>query len=111
MQFWKRVDALLKLRKISRKELALACDFDVSNIGKGIVHENEPKVSTAFKIARFLGVPLEELISEKEISEKFDYSVFQKYADTVRCLEMLPPDVREPILEMIKSQSRVKESE
>ena len=105
MQFWKRVDASLKLRSISRKELAYACQFDVSNIGKGIYENNDPSVSTAYKIACFLGVTLESLISEDSSSDYYDYSIFQKYGNTVRQLEYLPAELRSPILNMIKAQS------
>ncbi|MCR5494956.1 MAG: helix-turn-helix transcriptional regulator [Treponema sp.] len=104
MEFWKRVDALLKLRGKTRKELALACGFDTSNIGKGIKAESEPLVSTAYKISRYLEVSLEKLLGEETVSEEYDYSEFQKYGKSVRQLESLPRQIREPILEMIKEQ-------
>ena len=103
--FWQNVIDLLEKQEKSRKELAQYAHFDVSNIGKGIYENNEPSVSTAYKIACFLGVTLESLISEDSSSDYYDYSIFQKYGNTVRQLEYLPAELRSPILNMIKAQS------
>ncbi len=62
MGFWKKVDEELDYLGKSRKELASAIGFDVTNISFGIKRNSIPAADTALKIAQFLGVSLEYLL-------------------------------------------------
>jgi plasmid maintenance system antidote protein VapI len=62
MNFWKKVDAELCYLGKTRKELANAIGFDVTNISFGIKRNSIPAADTALKVSRFLGVSLDYLL-------------------------------------------------
>ena len=66
MNFWKKVDSELAYLGKTRKELANAIGFDVTNISFGIKRNSVPAADTALKIARFLGVSLDYLLDMTE---------------------------------------------
>ena len=63
MNFWETVDSELEYQNKERKDLAKAAGFDVSNIGKGIKNGGVPLADTAVRIAHFLNVSVEYLVS------------------------------------------------
>ncbi len=69
MSFWKKVDEELDYLGKSRKELASAIGFDVTNISFGIKRNSIPAADTALKIAQFLGVSLEYLLDFQTASK------------------------------------------
>lgn len=79
MNFWKNVDKELSYLGKTRKELALAVGFDVTNISFGIKRNSIPAADTALKIARFLGVSLDDLLEiPKEASiNSTSHEIFQ----------------------------------
>lgn len=62
MNFWKKVDSELAYLGKTRKELANAIGFDVTNISFGIKRNSIPAADTALKVSRFLGVSLDYLL-------------------------------------------------
>lgn len=66
MNFWKKVDSELSYLGKTRKELATAVGFDVTNISFGIKRNSIPAADTALKVARFLGVSLDYLLDMSE---------------------------------------------
>lgn len=66
MNFWKKVDSELAYLGKTRKELANAIGFDVTNISFGIKRNSIPAADTALKVARFLGVSLDYLLDMNE---------------------------------------------
>ena len=67
MSFWQNVEREIEYKGISRKELAFRANIAYQGIGLGIERESMPRVDTALKIAKVLGVPLEYLIDEKDL--------------------------------------------
>lgn len=67
MSFWQNVEREIEYKGISRKELAFRANIAYQGIGLGIERESMPRVDTALKIAKVLEVPLEYLISEKDL--------------------------------------------
>ena len=66
MNFWKKVDEELCFLGKTRKELANAIGFDVTNISFGIKRNSVPAADTALKVSRFLGVSLDYLLDMNE---------------------------------------------
>lgn len=66
MNFWKKVDSELCFLGKTRKELANAVGFDVTNISFGIKRNSVPAADTALRVARFLGVSLDYLLDMTE---------------------------------------------
>ena len=66
MNFWTKVDSELSYLGKTRKELATAVGFDVTNISFGIKRNSIPAADTALKVARFLGVSLDYLLDMSE---------------------------------------------
>ncbi|WP_191013934.1 helix-turn-helix domain-containing protein [Treponema zioleckii] len=66
MNFWKKVDEELSYLGKTRKELANAIGFDVTNISFGIKRNSVPAADTALKVARFLGVSIGYLLDMDE---------------------------------------------
>ena len=66
MNFWKNVEAELCYLGKTRKELANAIGFDVTNISFGIKRNSVPAADTALKVAHFLGVSLDYLLDMSE---------------------------------------------
>lgn len=108
MNFWENVVSELEYQNIERKRLANEVGFDVSNIGKGMKNGNVPLADTAVKIARFLGVSVEYLVSGTSARNDLDarlqreLHLFQKYRSVVDKLDSLPEGVREPLVQMIE---------
>lgn len=71
MNFWERVDEELAYLGKTRKELAQAAGFNVTNISFGIKRNSVPYADTALKIAQFLGVSLDYLLDMTE-TKKID---------------------------------------
>lgn len=69
MNFWQRVDQLLKEQNLTRKALAISVHFDSSNISKGIKNNNIPAADTALEIAKFLNTTVEYLLTGTDPSE------------------------------------------
>ncbi len=70
MNFWKKVDEELSYLGKTRKELANAIGFDVTNISFGIKRNSVPAADTALKVARFLGVSLDYLLDMNESKDQ-----------------------------------------
>lgn len=94
MSFWEIVDSELEYKNIDRKELALKAGFNVSNISKGIRENNIPSVDTAYKIASFLGVTVEYLVTgipsqnnDNELSSEI--KLFHKYRKLLKKIDKL----------------------
>lgn len=66
MNFWKKVDEELCFLGKTRKELANAIGFDVTNISFGIKRNSVPAADTALKVSRFLGISLDYLLDMNE---------------------------------------------
>lgn len=106
--FWLRVNILLQMKEIPRKQLAIEAGFHQSNIIKGMKNGNIPSADTALKIAKVLGTSVEYLVTgeEKEIYESPEFTnKMDKYAKTIIALEAIPEDTRQCIETMIRDLS------
>ena len=94
--FWKRVDEEIEYKGINRASLARRCNFSVTNIGQGIKLGSTPSAETAVKIARFLGVSVEYLVTgENKITnqnidnEQNQLKLYRKYHNLIaKCEEL-----------------------
>ncbi len=108
MNFWENVVSELEYQNIERKRLANEVGFDVSNIGKGLRNGNIPLADTAVRIARFLGVSVEYLVSGSDSVGNLDarlqreLQLFQKYRPLLEKLDSLPEGLRLPLVELIE---------
>lgn len=108
MNFWENVVSELEYQNIERKRLANEVGFDVSNIGKGMKNGNVPLADTAVRIARFLGVSVEYLVSGSDSVGNLDarlqreLQLFQKYRPLLEKLDSLPEGLRLPLVELIE---------
>ncbi len=109
MNFWETVDSELKYQNKERKDLAAAAGFDVSNIGKGIKNGGVPLADTAVRIAQFLNVSVEYLVSggkslgfegSNEISS--DFKKFFFYRKLVNKIDSMPQKAKIAIIEMFE---------
>lgn len=94
--FWKRVDEEIEYKGINRASLARKCNFSVTNIGQGIKLGSTPSAETAVKIARFLGVSIEYLVTgeNKITSQSIDnkqnqLKLYRKYHNLIEKCEEL----------------------
>lgn len=94
--FWKRVDEEIEYKGINRASLARKCNFSVTNIGQGIKLGSTPSAETAVKIARFLGVSVEYLVTgENKITsqsidnEQNQLKLYRKYHNLIEKCEEL----------------------
>lgn len=102
MNFWEIVDSELEYKNLDRKELASKAGFNVSNISKGIKENNIPAADTAVKIATFLGVSVEYLVTGKPIKTTdseltTEINLFHKYRIFFQKLEKLSQNQKEGI--------------
>ena len=109
MNFWETVDSELKYQNKERKDLANAAGFDVSNIGKGIKNGGVPLADTAVRIAQFLNVSVEYLVSggnslgsEKNTELSTDFQKFFFYRKLVTKIDSLPSKTKTAIVEMFE---------
>ena len=109
MNFWETVDSELKYQNKERKDLANADGFDVSNIGKGIKNGGVPLADTAVRIAQFLNVSVEYLVSggkslgsEKNTELSTDFQKFFFYRKLVTKIDSLPSKTKIAIVEMFE---------
>ena len=108
MNFWETVDSELKYQNKERKDLANAAGFDVSNIGKVIKNGGVPLADTAVRIAQFLNVSVEYLVSggkslgseKNELSS--DFQKFFFYRKLVNKIDSLPSKTKTAIVEMFE---------
>ena len=108
MNFWETVDSELKYQNKERKDLANAAGFDESNIGKGIKNGGVPLADTAVRIAQFLNVSVEYLVSggkslgseKNELSS--DFQKFFFYRKLVNKIDSLPSKTKTAIVEMFE---------
>jgi len=63
--FWKRVNSHIKENKTSQKELAASCAINLRTLQNWIRRSLFPDVENGYRIARFLGVTVEYLITGK----------------------------------------------
>lgn len=109
MNFWERVDILLEQKGLTRKELAVEADFDVSNIGKGISNNNSPSADMAVRIARVLDTSVEFLVTGQDVkiskSIVTDLDLLLKYSATIHELNSIPDESKAPIVNMISDMS------
>ena len=110
MNFWETVDSELKYQNKERKDLANAAGFDVSNIGKGIKNGGVPLADTAVRIAQFLNVSVEYLVSggkslgsEKNTELSTDFQKFFFYRKLVTKIDSLPSKTKIAIVEMFEA--------
>lgn len=64
MNFWENVTIELEFRRIAKKDFSRETDIPLDSITKGASRGNLPSVDKAFRIARYLDVPLEYLMQE-----------------------------------------------
>ena len=109
MNFWETVDSELKYQNKERKDLTNAAGFDVSNIGKGIKNGWVPLADTAVRIAQFLNVSVEYLVSggkslgsEKNTELSTDFQKFFFYRKLVTKIDSLPSKTKTAIVEMFE---------
>ena len=109
MNFWETVDSELEYQNKERKDLAKAAGFDVSNIGKGIKNGGVPLADTAVRIAQFLNVSVEYLVSggksigyngNDELSS--DFRKFFAYRKLVNKIDSMPSKTKSAIIEMFE---------
>lgn len=109
MNFWETVDSELKYQNKERKDLANTAGFDVSNIGKGIKNGGVPLADTAVRIAQFLNVSVEYLVSggtslgineNNEMSS--DFRKFFFYRKLINKIDSLPPKTKSAIIELFE---------
>lgn len=109
MNFWQRVDYLLKNKGLTRKELAYDAGFNVSNIGKGIVNDNVPSADTAVRIAKKLQTTAEYLVTgfDREVTAIRDEEIrlYKEYAALIHYLDSIPEKSRKAIERMIIEMS------
>lgn len=109
MNFWETVDSELEYQKKERKDLAAAAGFDVSNIGKGMKNGSIPLADTAVRIANFLNVSVEYLVSGGKSLGSFsnsdisnDFRKFFFYRRMVNKIDSLPEKTKSAIVEMFE---------
>ena len=107
--FWETVDSELKYQNNDRTDVANAAGFDVSNIGKGIKNGGVPLADTAVRIAQFLNVSVEYLVSggnslgsEKNTELSTDFQKFFFYRKLVNKIDSLPSKTKTAIVEMFE---------
>jgi transcriptional regulator with XRE-family HTH domain len=59
----KRIEEIIKTKELKTREVAHDADLDVENLRKYIKGKQEMKVSTMLKIAKSLGVTVEDLFN------------------------------------------------
>ncbi len=59
----KRIEELIKLKKLKTREVAHDADMDVENLRKYMKGKQEMKISTMLKITRALGVSVADLFN------------------------------------------------
>ncbi|MBP5695828.1 MAG: helix-turn-helix transcriptional regulator [Treponema sp.] len=109
MNFWETVDSELEYQNKERKDLAKAAGFDVSNIGKGIKNGGVPLADTAVRIAHFLNVSVEYLVSGGK-SIGFDgndelcgdFQKFFCYRKLINKIDSMPAKTKSAIVEMFE---------
>lgn len=103
------VNSELEYQNKERKELAKAAGFDVSNIGKGMKNGGVPLADTAVRIAQFLNVSVEYLVSggksigydeKDELSS--DFRKFFYYRKLVNKIDAMPLKTKSAIIEMFE---------
>ena len=108
MNFWETVDAELAYQEKERKELAKAAGFDVSNIGKGMKNGSVPLADTAGRIAQYLNVSVEYLVSGgKSIGNapddlQRDFRKFFHYRKLVNKIDAMPERTKAAIVELFE---------
>lgn len=112
MGFWKRVDAVLVDREITRKELSVESSVPKYTIDKGIERDSEVSVEVACRICHTLQVSVESMIepSTKEGAEVLKEkrrmeNLTLKYLPVLEKLEKLTPEsvqAFEHILDLLK---------
>ena len=107
MNFWETVNSELEYQEKERKELAAYAGFDVSNIGKGIKNGSVPLADTAVKIAEFLNVSVEFLVSGgKRLGDNTtndlsgDFRKFFHYRKLVNRIDAMPEQTKNAIIEL-----------
>ena len=109
MNFWETVDSELKYQNKERKDLAKVAGFDVSNIGKGMKNGSIPLADTAVRIAQFLNVSVEYLVSggksigyngNDNLSD--DFRKFFTYRKIVNKIDAMPEKTKSAIIEMFE---------
>jgi transcriptional regulator with XRE-family HTH domain len=108
MNFWETVDSELQYQNKERKDLAKAAGFDVSNIGKGMKNGGVPLADTAVRIAQFLNVSVEYLVSggksigSSNADNSADFKKFFYYRKLVSKIDSLPKKTKDAIIEMFE---------
>lgn len=108
MNFWETVNAELEYQEKERKELATAADFDVSCIGKGMKNGSVPLADTAVRIAQFLNVSVEYLVSggtkigTLSADIENDFHKFFAYRKLVNKIDEMPERTKSAIIEMFE---------
>lgn len=114
MSFWQNVVSELEYRNIDRKKLADEAGFNVSNISNGIRQNNIPSADTAYRIAKFLGVSVEYLVtgsldSNKEPNELLAEEIlkFQKFRGHIDILSSLDNSMQKIVINLTKSLAEI----
>lgn len=110
MGFWQNVDNECEYRGISRKELAQAAHFSVNTISSGIKRNGMPEADLAVRIAKVLGIPLENLLGMEHEFKTIDKSTFEKqqelfslYLPYITKIEQMVPQFKKSLLMLIEN--------
>ena len=108
MNFWETVDLELEFQNKERKDLAITARFDVSSIGKGMKSGSVPHADTAIRIAKFLNVSVEYLVSGgekvfsyKDRTQSAEIKKLISYRDLVNKIDSMPENKKSAVIELI----------
>ena len=111
MNFWENVIAELEYQGINRKTLAREAGFSVSLIRKGVLSGSSPSAETAVKIADYLKVSVEYLVTGVpdgpfESQPTAVFQTYEKYRDFLNKLDHMDENTRQAIIELSDKLSR-----
>ena len=111
MNFWERVEFELDKKGINKKTLATEAKFSMSNISKGKKDNNCPSAETALRIAEFLHVSVEYLVTGQNQAlknEGIDIKKFKEYSDLIAKLDTLNENQKDLVKTIITQMTEWK---
>lgn len=105
MNFWENVENEREYKNISRKELAYRAKFSVNSIPVGIERNSTPSAEVAYRIAKELGVSIEYLLGEDNISQDIELkereTKYLKYKKILDNFDKLSPEIQKDIEKLV----------